>query len=95
MCDVSLVAGGGASVGIDMVGLSSTGVFVGGVSDPSNIEGKLQSGDQILAINGRTVGGYFNFYTSYSHMTKYLHVLVHVLINLRRFKGDFTVVLIV
>ena len=50
------MAGGGASIGIDMVGLSSTGVFVGGVSRDSTAERKVQAGDQILQINGKSVG---------------------------------------
>ena len=54
--DVDLSARGGANIGIEMVGLSSTGVFVGGVCDGSKAEGKVQIGDQILEINGRSVG---------------------------------------
>ena len=54
--DIPLVAGGGANIGIDMVGLSSTGVYVGGVSRGSSAEGKVQAGDQILEINERKIG---------------------------------------
>ena len=54
--DVPSIAGGGANIGIDMVGLSSTGVFVGGVSRGSSAEGVVQTGDQILEVNGRKIG---------------------------------------
>ena len=47
VCEVPLGAMGGPSIGIDTVGLSSTGVFVcRGTS-------KVQTGDQILEMNGR------------------------------------------
>ena len=55
--DVPSITGGGANIGIDMVGLSSTGVFVGGVSRGSPAEGlKVKAGDQILELNGRKIG---------------------------------------
>ena len=54
--DVSSIAGGGANIGIDMVGLSSTGVFVDEVSRGSSAERKVQAGDQILEVNGRKIG---------------------------------------
>ena len=55
--DVPSIAGGGANIGINIVGLSSTGVFVGGVSKGSSAEGlKVKEGDQILEVNGRKIG---------------------------------------
>jgi S1-C subfamily serine protease len=55
--DVPSIAGGGANIGIDLVGLSSTGVFVGGISKGSSAEGsKVKAGDQILEVNGRKIG---------------------------------------
>ena len=58
VCEVSMGAGGGANIGVDIVGLSSTGVFVDRVCRDSKAEGKVQTGDQILEINGRKISEY-------------------------------------
>lgn len=56
--EVTLVMNEGVELGMDLVGLSSTGVFVnklypGGVAHESD---KLQVGDQVLEVNNQNTG---------------------------------------